>query len=238
MENKENGRIVLPGLTTTDRKTWRNKVEEIDRLGIKQIALFPTCIDLDERKEMFNLLEKTSLERIPHVHLRDDFKEEEVGYLIKNYHTEVFNIHADLKNLRLLSFNEYKNKFFVENQDRIETIFCDMVDESGGVCLDVSHWEDYGAIQKNLGYEKFGKLLGEYFIGCCHISAIKNKIKKCKDGEWNYTSHVMNSLSDLDYVKKYVKYFPKYVSIELENSLEEQLEIKKYLERIINNHEK
>lgn len=57
-------RIILPGLTTTNRETWRDKIQEIDKLKIKQLALFPTCIDFKERQKMYKLLEKTNLEKI------------------------------------------------------------------------------------------------------------------------------------------------------------------------------
>jgi hypothetical protein len=35
-------------------------------------------------------------------------------------------------------------------------------------------------------------------------------------------------------LKKYVEYLPDILGIELENSFKEQLEIKKYLEKIVN----
>lgn len=39
----------------------------------------------------------------------------------------------------------------------------------------------------------------------------------------------------MDYLKNYPQeFFPEYMAIELENSLEEQIEIKKYLQNIIN----
>jgi hypothetical protein len=44
----------------------------------------------------------------------------------------------------------------------------------------------------------------------------------------------MMSLDELDYVCNYRKFLPQYISIELENSLERQLEAKKYLEEILN----
>ena len=43
----------------------------------------------------------------------------------------------------------------------------------------------------------------------------------------------MYDLSELDYVKKYVKYLSPICAIELENSFKQQLEAKKYIENII-----
>ena len=50
----------------------------------------------------------------------------------------------------------------------------------------------------------------------------------------NYSYHMLGELSELDYVKKYVQYLPRYLSIELENSFREQIKIREYLEKIVN----
>ena len=52
---------ILLGLTTTPGSDWRKKVSEIDKLGLKELALFPTCLNEQERKELYGLLEKTKL---------------------------------------------------------------------------------------------------------------------------------------------------------------------------------
>ncbi|MDZ4384981.1 MAG: hypothetical protein U0944_01030, partial [Candidatus Moranbacteria bacterium] len=85
-------RQILLGLTTTLGSDWRMKAEEIDRLGIKELALFLTCLGSEDRRELYGLLENTSLESIPHVHLRDDMELWELDYLVEKYHTQVFNI--------------------------------------------------------------------------------------------------------------------------------------------------
>ena len=47
---------ILLGLTTiAEGGEWKNKVKEIDKLDIKEIALFPTCLNLAERKELYQL---------------------------------------------------------------------------------------------------------------------------------------------------------------------------------------
>jgi len=43
----------------------------------------------------------------------------------------------------------------------------------------------------------------------------------------------MVSIDELDYVEKYREYLPYYISIELENSFEDQLKAKAHLERIL-----
>jgi hypothetical protein len=79
----------------------------------------------------------------------------------------------------------------------------------------------------------------KYKVGCCHISAINEELNEIVDYQTGHKissgdNHMMRDFSELDYVKKYVPYLPEYVSIELENSFEKQLEVKEYLEKIIN----
>ena len=146
---------ILVGLTTTKGSDWRTKSEEIKKFGIKEIALFPTGLRLEERKELYVLLEKTGLEKIPHVHLRDDMEEWEMDFLVERYKTEVFNFHADEWGVKSLQYDKYLDRMYVENFTEIDRCFADCVKKCAGICLDVSHWEDYGVIQKNDGYESF-----------------------------------------------------------------------------------
>jgi len=45
---------------------------------------------------------------------------------------------------------------------------------------------------------------------------------------------MMHELKDLDYMKNYEEFWPPIISLELENTFEEQLKAKEYLEKIIN----
>lgn len=236
MANKK----ILLGLTTITPGGWKNKVKEIDQLELKEIALFPTCLDLGQRRELYGLLEKTKLEKIPHVHLRaEDFTIGELKYLMDKYGVEVFNVHASKQSQEFIEKNyELRKKIFVENINTIAENFEEIAKQTGGICLDLAHWEDYGSIQKAKGYEIFSELVKKYKIGLNHISAIKPKSEVYHDrltGQdyTNFNSHDLSDLSELDYVKKYKNYLADIISIELENSLKRQLEVKKYLEKII-----
>jgi len=228
---------ILLGLTTTRNSDWRGKVKEIDELKIKEVAFFSTCLKLVERKELYGLLEKTGLQRIPFVHLKDDFEEWEFEYLIKKYKTKVFNTHFDRLNKKFLqNSSKYKKLIYLENNFN----FCDEMlswfKVFPGFCLDISHFESYCAIQKISAQKNLSKYLREYKIGCAHISAIKDKpFSVIEEGvKFSlYASHFLKNLSELNYVKKYKNFLPKFCAIELENSFREQLEAKKYLEKIL-----
>lgn len=231
---------ILLGLTTTPKSDWRAKIREINELGIKELALFPTCLKPEERKELYKLLETTKLESIPHVHLRgDDMEEWELDFLVSRYKTKVFNIHPNIEDSKVLGYKKYQGKIYIENLREIDDIFMKSLNNSAGACLDISHYEDYGAIQGNLGYDKFSRILDQHKIGCCHISSVVLMPEEVTDyisGKKTlaYSRHFLEKMEDLDYVKKYVQYLPEFVSIELENSLQEQIKVKEYLEKIIN----
>jgi hypothetical protein len=224
---------ILLGLTTATN--WRGKINEIDEYGIKELSLFPTMLDKEDRKELYNLLEKSSIRNIPHVHLRNDMDVKEMDFFVARYYTKIFNIHPNQGAFPFnLDYSKYAKIIFVENVDTIPAI--KELTKYGGLCIDFSHWED-GILKKDFQYSDFLNKARRFKIGCGHISAVQDKLRQEEDprlkGFITYTSHILNDLSELDYIKKYKEFLPLILSIELENSFKEQLEIKKYLEKII-----
>jgi len=55
----------LVSITTTKGADWEARIKEIDKLKIKKLALFVTCVNEKERKKLYQALEKTSLKEIP-----------------------------------------------------------------------------------------------------------------------------------------------------------------------------
>lgn len=228
---------ILLGLTTTPGSDWREKINEIDRFGIKEIAFFPTYLEYKERQELYNLLEKTGLERIVFTHLREeDMKPDEVNYLTEQYGCELFNIHPyRFGILPPECLDQFKDQIFIENAgpiDRIEEI----AKKYAGLCVDFAHFEA-GRITGEKEYENFPELIKKYRVGFAHISAVREKpvfVSWDEEHKPHYDLHTLDHLSQLNYLKKYVEYLPDILGIELENSFKEQLEIKKYLEKIVN----
>jgi len=234
MEKKK----ILLGFTTTPNSNWREKIKEIEKFQIKEVAFFPTFLKREERQELYQLLEKTCLERMPHVHLRDDMSEEEVSYFAEKFGTEKFNIHCNLRGFQFLKTisSFWGERIFLENQWEISDNFLEMLDLCGGLCIDFSHWEEFGHYKKNQGYGQFSSLAEKYQVGCCHISAVKKlgRVKKflaVKMGLLQIADHTFYQLDEFDYLMKYQTYLPDIISLELENSLEEQILVKNYLEK-------
>ncbi|MBM3256283.1 MAG: hypothetical protein FJZ04_02345 [Candidatus Moranbacteria bacterium] len=233
-------RKILLGLTTTPKSDWRRKAAEINEIKLKEIALFPTMLGLKERKELYGLLEKTCLEKIPHVHLRDDMENWELEYLQKKYKAWLFNIHYRDSDIEFLKNNpKYAQHIYVENLDGIDKNFLETAKLCGGICLDVSHCQDLTVLCGDGGPARLMNAIKNFKIGCCHISAVLPKSHWAKSLRTKkmvkiLSSHYLHSLRELDYIKNYLEYLPKIISIELENSFKEQIEARNYLEKIIN----
>ena len=221
-------------VTTTYNHSFPNyleKIEEADFLGIKEICFFPTALEKEERKKAYRVLEKSKIESIPFVHLRHDMEPDEAGFLIKYFQTKVFNIHFSPFFLSE-KWRKYRKKIYIEN-----TVYPwreEEIKDFAGICLDFSHLEDFRLIYSE-GFRKNIKILEKYPCGCGHISAVNSKPKYEVEFNLNYYSqHYFESLADFDYLKNYPrKYFPPIIALELENSLEEQLQVKEYIEKIM-----
>jgi len=229
----------LPAITTlsakfkTDGNSWQDKIKEIDELGLEKVAIFPTCLNKEQRQEMYNLLEKTQLKEIPFVHLRSDMPPEELEYLIKKFNTQVFNTHSEKQYPLVCNLEKYRQQLFIEN-----TFLWDEqeVKNNAGLCLDFSHLES----DRLLDQKKYGQRLAvikKYKIGCNHIAAVsRNPLAETENGKTNslhFDKHSFQDLSEFDYLKNYPKeFFSEFCAIEVENSLKEQLKAIDYIYEI------
>ena len=222
----------LPTITTTSGSDWKAKIREINDLNIKEIALFPTCLNEEERKTLYSLILQSTIKRIPFVHLREDMKISELDYLIKKYNTQVFNIHSEKQFPARADWEKYKNIICIENT---QANFLDEeeVKRWGGICLDFSHLEDNQILDKEK-YENDLRIISKYPIRCNHISTIKEKFIVDEDGRIQYTSHTLHDRSELDYLKKYpIEFFSEFCAMELDNTIADQLAAIDYITSLL-----
>jgi len=224
-------RKILVTITSTPRANWQEKIEEIDRLKIKEAAFFPTCLKLEERQKAYRLLEKTKLKKIPFVHLRSDMKPFEVEFLKKRYKTEIFNCHPESEHPLSKALWPYRKEIYIENTKSF--LPEEEISKFAGICLDFSHLESVKFFAPKV-YKQNLEVIKKFPIGCNHISCFKGKSKFLPvKFLQSFGSHFLNSLKDLSYLKNFPKeFFSDFIAIELENSLKKQLEIKKYLHSI------
>lgn len=228
--------LILPGLTSTSGADWRSFVVEAKALGLTQAALFPTVLKQPEREELYAALEQTTLQTLPHVHARDDFEPWEFEYFTNRWQTEVFNLHPSEAGIACLRrVPQFASRLFLENTYTITPLHLEGLKLCGGLCLDFSHWEDFGVMHNAEGYDQLPALVTSHTVGCCHLSAI------VREGWWHpvrndklrYNRHFFERLEEFDYLAAYRPYFPRYLSLELENPLAEQLQVKAYLEQTL-----
>ena len=202
-----------------------------------------TFLEIEQRKELYSLLEQIEDLEIPHVHLREeDMDQTEIKFIVDNFKTQVFNVHPkNQKHPHSQICGKYASQIFVENLIMVPTK--DELKKYAGLCIDFSHWENNVRLNNN-DWNDFSikyndamlDRITKYPIGCCHVSAVKDQPRTDTDfpGGKQYDTHELNELNEIDYIGQYRQYLPEYISIELENSFERQLEVKKYLEEILN----
>lgn len=222
---------IIPGLTSTRKERIPAFLEDLEREGLHEIALFPTCMDKEERAGLYRELELLPGLRIPHVHARSDFDEGELEYLCGRFGTEAFNMHPATSTHPFGTIPpRYAKRFFVENVEQ----FPDgtELESIGGLCPDFSHWANAVAFGR-AGYDTaMRRLAGAYPIGCCHLSALRPGFPNPWHGEWDH--HEFVTLADLEYLKDYKPFMPPvWASLELENPLSEQLQARLHLESLL-----
>jgi len=122
----------------------------------------------------------------------------------------------------------FKDKIFIENT---LTSISEDIDDWAGLCFDVSHHESR-RLDGSLLFDEVTQLLKTKTIGCCHLNVIREEPFIYK-GANCYDYHYFFNLKEFDYCVKYKKHLPEIIALELENSLGEQLEAKKYLEKLL-----
>ncbi|MGB9637398.1 MAG: hypothetical protein ACPLY7_01220, partial [Microgenomates group bacterium] len=129
---------IYPTITTTDGR-YLEKLEEAERLGLKEVCFFPTCLGIKEREKFYKLLEKSAIKKIPFVHLRSDMQLWEMDFLVQKYHTEVFNCHPAKVNPLENDLSQYRRYLFVENSLNFPEE--KEINLYAGLCVDFSHLE-------------------------------------------------------------------------------------------------
>jgi len=212
---------ILPSLTSTKKDRIGAFVEALGRTGVRTIALFPTTLKPDERRRLYTDLEGLEGLRIPHVHLRSDCTDAEIGYLVWRFGTEVFNVHPAASQTAFVpESNRWLSQIFLENSDALPE--ADQLALYGGVCPDFSHWEA-ARRARDRSYDGFEALVRRFPARCCHVSAIRENDPNPWNGRTDH--HHFTSPADLDYLVRYREFLPPdWISLELENPLEEQLE--------------
>ncbi len=229
--NESRAMVILPGLTSTRGDRIFAFVADLRSSPVRAIALFPTVLGRTERSELYNELASVPGLRIPHVHLRSDCNEEEMQFLVTTFATERFNIHpaADVHAFGPVPPG-FRDLVFVENvQEAPDDAELEVL---GGICPDYAHLESARRLGRHEYVATVERQFREYHVGCCHVSAVRAGDPNPWNGGEDH--HHFTSLADFDYMEAYADVLPqRWISLELENPLGEQMEAAKYLEHTL-----
>lgn len=229
---------ILVSLTTLDNPDWQRNLADLKRFGIKEFAIFPNCINSrEERMELFeSVIRELGQVSIPFSHIRADMHPDEIDFMVKNFNTKAVNIHPTSEWPTTYDLSNYKDIIYVENAG--PAFWNGLTDKDiegfAGVCLDLSHLESV-RLQKVAGYDVNINISKKYKIGANHMSAMTDKLTEVPQyNSATYDNHYLSDLKEMDYIKQYYpKYFGPYAAIELKNSIEDQIKIKDYVEKML-----
>ena len=99
MGQKDFSKRILVGITGKKDIHWKNKLREIEKYGIHEVALFLECFDRSQTKNIYKALLNSNIKKIPLVHINNDTSKEEIEFLIKKFNSRYFTIHEDSFNV-------------------------------------------------------------------------------------------------------------------------------------------
>ncbi len=216
---------ILLGITGIEENDWKDKLNDINKLGISEATLFLTRFDQSQRKKIYRTLLDSTLKNIPLVHIRNDMEIEELVFLENKFKTKYFTIHE--KSFGFLNkWPGFQKKLYLEMDTNNYISQKVMVEKIGGFCVDLSHFKlAQTQWTKEFDYTYFRKEKANF--GCNHLTGC------C--AEKNADLHTIKSLKDFNYLKTLPKFlFGKVIGLEISNSISQQIKFKKYLVKLLN----
>jgi hypothetical protein len=213
-------------ITGDTEKEWRDKLNEINNLGLDTVALFLECYHKRQRALIYEALVNSSIKHIPLIHIRNDMDREEIAYLSDKYNKPYLTVHEDSFKIMEKWCGFYKQLYLEFNYD--DYISNDVkVKRIGGFCVDLAHFK--------VAEEKWSKEF-EYTLqrrcksnlfACNHLSGYSFK--------QNTDEHYPDSPKYFDYLKTLPDFvFGEVIAIEVFKSIKQQIEYKKYILKILN----
>ena len=212
------------------KSDWKERFREATRLDIKEVSLFMTTLILKERKRFYRHLKESGIEFVPHVHIRHDFTEKEVQWLVDTYGVKYFTIH--IQNLKKFSKWKLAKKICVEYNPTLYNgkMLDDLkyIDRIAGFCIDITHYH----IAKRYRYDKslkiVEKLLKKYPVVINHLNGFtKKNTNKIEIDDMHFIKNMNKNFWHLENTPK--KLFSKNIYIECSNAIPKQLKIIDYL---------
>lgn len=85
----------MSSITGFNSLQLNRKITEAENFKLDTIPLFFERLKTKEREKVYARLEKSSIKKIPLVHIREDMSTRELDFFKKKYQTKYFTIHED-----------------------------------------------------------------------------------------------------------------------------------------------
>ncbi|MDP3093530.1 MAG: hypothetical protein Q8N16_02090 [bacterium] len=227
MDKQSFSKRILLGITGEVSSDWKAKLDEINEMKISEIAVFLERFNKRERENFYPFLLKSSIKKVPFVHLTADTTKEEIKFFINKFQTRYFNIHeSDFDDLD--KWKGFWDKLYLELDYSDQVAKEVKVERIGGFCVDLSHLKASLARGGEEAYYIFlRKNKGKF--SCNHLNGYSPGLMT--------DIHTISSLRDFDYLTSLPKYvFGKAIALEVMNSIKEQLKFKEYLSRLLDDY--
>ncbi len=205
---------------------WQNKLKEIKKRDITEIALFLELYNRQEKQEIYAALLDSGVKSIPVVHLRHDMHSEELLWLRDRFGTKYFTCHEE--NFARHDMEKwhgfYRNIYLEMNFDDFvsKTV---QVEKIGGFCVDLAHFK-CGMEKLSKDFDYVWRRRQKHIFKCNHLNGW--------DGQKNVDMHTIKSLKDFDYIKTLPDFlFGNYIALETFNPISEQVEFKEYTKKLL-----
>ena len=215
---------LIVSITGRKKKDWLDKLKEIDRYKIKEVALFMQLFPPSQKKGLLKALKNSSIKKIPLVHIREDTTKKEIDFLTKHFSSRYFTIHEYLFN-RLTNWRGDYQKLYLEmsTDDRVAPYV--QVEKIGGFCIDLAHYKKQ-AVWQTKDYVYIVEHLQNIDCSCNHLSGYSYKT--------NLDLHTVTSVRDFDYIYQLPhNLFGKVIALEIFNPIREQIKYQKLLKKSI-----
>lgn len=227
MEKQSLSEKIFLSITGEKNIDWQAKLKEVNQLKIGEVAVFLERFDKKERDNFYRFLLRSSIKKVPLVHLRGDVSKKEIEFFVHKFKTDYFNIHEE----HFKSLDKWKgfwDKLYLEMNYDSEIAKEVKVRRIGGFCIDLAHFKSAIARGAKESY---------------YIHSRKNKIKFTCNHLGGYSPekmhdlHIITTLKDFDYLTTLPKYvFGKIIALEVDNSIGEQIIFKKHISKVLDNY--
>lgn len=229
---------ILFGCVFKNNAEWRSQLQSLINFPSTELGIFLQEVPLTQRKEIYTTLESSSIKNIPFVQLASDSQAWEIKYLAEKFSTQLFSLPALVSSFPIIdAWPEIEAVCVIENSpfNIKDSVFNQEVfNHTGikGVCLDVSALE-YKRIKKNEEYNKDIFVLDHHMISCVTVSSVVSSWW----GKITSKPDFITSLNQLRYLAHFPQhYFRSMIILRLNNSFDEQNEVKLYLDSILNSN--